>query len=159
MHDSMLPKPPGTATPTHAACLHWHDLHWAHPGHLWLTGLLPQYQRFRHDTQPHDEVVWLPDEDEETLQLHRVADGERRGDKLYIRVQDSLCHPVPEQQLSAPGVSPWLRLSLMDELTTLAQAQGLSLRQCAQRYATARLPRSELNGWWYHEALGFAVKK
>ena len=156
MHDAMLPRPEGShpTPPVRAA-----SLHWAHPGHLWLTGLLPQYQRFRHDTQPHDEVVWLPDEDEETLQLHRVADGERRGDKLYIRVQDSLCHPVPEQQLSAPGVSPWLRLSLMDELTTLAQAQGLSLRQCAQRYATARLPRSELNGWWYHEALGFAVKK
>ena len=25
MHDSLLPKPQGTATPTHAACLHWHE--------------------------------------------------------------------------------------------------------------------------------------
>lgn len=155
MHDAMLLRPEGSnpTPPIRAA-----SLHWAHPDHLWLTGLLPQYQRFRHDTQPYEDVVWLPDEDEETLQLHRVADGERRGDKLYIPAQDSLCHPVPERQLSSPSVSPWLRLSLMDELTTLAQAQGLSLQQCAQRYAAARLPHSD-NGWWYHEALGFAVKK
>lgn len=156
MHDAMLPRPESShpTPPVRAA-----SLHWAHPGHLWLTGLLPQYQRFRHDTQPHDEVVWLPDEEEEALQLHRVADGERQGDKRYIPAQDGLSNPVPEQQLHSPSVSPWLRVSLMDELATLAQAQGLSLRQCAQRYATARLPRSELNGWWYHEALGFAVKK
>ena len=155
MHDAMLPRPEG-ANPTPPARAA--SLHWKHPDHLWLTGLLPQYQRFRHDTQPHEDVVWLPGEDEEALHLHRVADGERRGDKLYIPVQDSLLNPVPAQQLSFPSVSPWLRLSLMDELAALAQAQGVSLRQCAQRYAATRLPRSE-TGWWYHETLGFAVKK
>jgi CRISPR-associated endonuclease/helicase Cas3 len=46
----------------------------------------------------------------------------------------------------------------MDELTALAQAQGLSLEQCAKRYVFASLPHDE-NGWWFHEALGFAVKR
>ena len=156
IRDSMLPRSPKskyTTAPLRAA-----SLHWSHPGHLWLTGLLPQYQRFRYDTQPRDEVAFLPDEDEETLQLHRVADGERRGDKLYTPVQDGLCNAVPDQQFTSSSVVPWLRVSLMEEMTALAQAQSLSLQHCAQRYATARLPRSE-NGWWFHETLGFAVKK
>lgn len=155
MHDALLPRPEGaSATPPLRAA----SLHWSHPGHLWLTGLLPQYQRFRYDTQPRDEVAFLPDEDEETLQLHRVADGERRGDKLYTPVQDGLCNAVPDHQFTSSSVVPWLRVSLMDELTALAQARGGSLQQCAQRYAIASLPRNE-NGWWFHETLGFAVKK
>lgn len=152
MYDAMLPK---AETPPKRNA----SLHWAHPGHLWLTGLLPQYQRFRHDTQPREEVVFLSDEDETALHLHRVADGQRRGDKLYTPVHDGLCNAVPDGQLNAPSVSPWLRLSLLDELTALAQAQGMSLQKCAEHYATANLPRSELNGWWFHETLGFAVKK
>ncbi|HQQ68965.1 MAG TPA: type I-F CRISPR-associated helicase Cas3f [Alicycliphilus sp.] len=155
MHDAMLPRPESAdpTPPIRAA-----SLHWKHPDDLWLTGLLPQYQRFRHDTQPHQDVVWLPDEDEEMLQLYRVADGKRWGEELYVPAQDGKCNPVPEQQLQSPSVSPWLRVYLMVELAVLAQAQGLSLQQCAQRYATVRLPRSD-NGWWYHEALGFAVRK
>ncbi|HLM54266.1 MAG TPA: type I-F CRISPR-associated helicase Cas3f, partial [Pseudoxanthomonas sp.] len=149
MHDSMLPKHEGIPTSTHAACLHW-----SHADHLWLTGLLPQFQRFRYDSQRHDDVALLPDEDEETLVLHRVQDGDRRGEKLYVPVQESLCHRVPEAQLASPGVSPWPQVDLMDELTALAQARGLSLHECAERYATASLPKCE-QGWLWHEQLGF----
>ncbi len=158
MHDSLLPKPPGTATPTHAACLQWHEPQPDAPRSLWLTGLLPQFQRFRQDDQKRDDVALLPDEEEETLQLHRVQDGERRYDKLYVPIHQSLCHPVPAAQLASPSVSPWPQVGLMEELTALAQAQGLSLEQCAKRYVIASLPHDE-NGWWFHEALGFAVKR
>ncbi len=153
MHDSMLPRPQGTPMPTHAACLHW-----AHSGHLWLTGLLPQFQRFRHDPLRRDDVVLLPDEDEERLVLHRIQDGERRGDKLYVPVHDNLCHPVPETQLTSSSVSPWPQVELMEELSALAQARGLSLQECAERYATASLP-AHCDGWLFHELLGFTVKQ
>ncbi|UOB05255.1 type I-F CRISPR-associated helicase Cas3f [[Acidovorax] ebreus] len=132
-------------------------LHWSHPGHLWLTGLLPQFQRFRYDPQPRDDVALLPDEEEETLQLHRVQDGERRYDKLYVPIHQSLCHPVPAAQLVSPSVSPWPQLGLMEELAALAQARGLSLEQCAERYATASLPESQA-GWRWDERLGFNKK-
>lgn len=158
MHDSLLPKPQGTATPTHAACLQWHEPQPDTPRSLWLTGLLPQFQRFRYDPQPRDDVALLPDEEEETLQLHRVQDGDRRYEKLYVPIHKSLCHPVLAAQLASPRVSPWPQVGLMEELTALAQAQGLSLEQCAKRYAMASLPHNE-NGWWFHEALGFAVKR
>lgn len=155
MHDAMLPRPK-EASPTPP--LRAASLHWAHPDHLWLTGLLPQYQRFRHDPLPREDIALLPDEDEETLRLHRVEDGARRGDKLYVPVHESLCHAMPEALLKSPSVSPWPSVSLMDELLTLAQAQGLSLQQCAQRYAIASLP-AHRDGWLFHESLGFTVKK
>lgn len=132
-------------------------LHWAHPGQLWLTGLLPQFQRFRYDPQPCDDVALLPDEEEETLQLHRVQDGEQRYEKLYAPIHQSQCHPVPIAQLASPSVSPWPQVSLMEELAALAEARGLSLERCAERYATASLPESQ-DGWWWDERLGFSKK-
>ena len=158
MHDSLLPKPPGTATPTHAACLQWHEPQPDTPRSLWLTGLLPQFQRFRQDDQKRDDVALLPDEEEETLLLHRVQDGERRYEKLYVPIHQSLCHPVPAAQLASPSVSPWPQVGLMEELAALAQARGLSLEHCAERYATASLPESQA-GWRWHEQLGFNRKE
>ena len=157
MHDSLLPKPQGTATPTHAACLQWHEPQPETPRSLWLTGLLPQFQRFRQDDQKRDDVALLPDEEEETLLLHRVQDGERRYEKLYVPIHQSLCHPVPAAQLASPSVSPWPQVGLMEELAALAQARGLSLEQCAERYATASLPESQA-GWRWNERLGFSKK-
>lgn len=157
MHDSLLPKPPGNATPTHAACLQWHEPQPDTPRSLWLTGLLPQFQRFRQDDQKRDDVALLPDEEEERLLLHRVQDGERRYEKLYVPIHQSLCHPVPAAQLVSPSVSPWPQLGLMEELAALAQARGLSLEQCAERYATASLPESQA-GWRWDERLGFSKK-
>src|SRR2546427_1771699 len=65
------------------------------PACFWLTGLLPQFQRFRYDPLPRVDVVFLPDEEEEGLQLHRVVDGQRRGGKLHVLGQDSLLHREP----------------------------------------------------------------
>ncbi len=158
MHDCMLPKPQSTPTPTHSACLQWHEPEPETPRVLWLTGLLPQLQRFRYDPQQRDDVALLPDEEEETLRLHRVQDGERRDDKLYVPIDESLCHPVPQVRLASPSVSPWPQVDLMTELAALAQAQDLSLGQCAERYATASLP-AHREGWWFNETLGFTVKK
>ncbi|GKT23604.1 type I-F CRISPR-associated helicase Cas3f [Acidovorax sp. SUPP3334] len=155
MHDSMLPRHADgqdTTAPIRAA-----SLHWAHQGNLWLTGLLPQYQRFRYDPQPRDDVVLLPDEDESTLQLHRVDDGPGRGNRLYVRIEDSQLDRVPESAFAASTVSPWSGVNLIHELTQLAQAQGLTLQRCAERYAGASLP-SKQQGWRFHEFLGFTKK-
>lgn len=70
----------------------------------------------------------LPDEDEETLRLHRVEDVSRLGEKRYVPVHASLCQQVPKELLQISDVSPWPSVDLMDELIALAQAQGLSLQ-------------------------------
>lgn len=98
----------------------------------------------------------LPDDDEEKLLLHRVVDGERRGEQLYVCIDD-LRTPVPERALRPSpqhGVQPWLHMDLIDALRQLAEAKGLSLADCAKRYATVSLPDLQ-RGWWWHEVLGF----
>ena len=160
MRDTMLPREAESAATTavkRAACLAWHEADGDQHQCLWLTGVLPQYQRFRDDPQQRVDVVLLPDGDEETLQLHRVVDGERRGEQLYVCIDETMCHVIPDASLGAGSqrsVQPWIQVDLQEELRTLAQEMGLSLQDCAKRYATASLP-DERQGWRFHEALGF----
>lgn len=157
IHACMLPKAPGDAAASHAASLQWHEPRPEAPRALWLTGLLPQFQRFRFDPQRRDDVALLPDDDEESLWLHRVEDGKGRHDKAYIPVHQTLCHSAPLPQMDTATVSPWPHLDLMQELSALAEAQGLSLARCAERYATASLPACR-DGWLWDERLGFTKK-
>ncbi len=163
MRDTMLARKADSATTTavrRAACLAWHEADVDEPRCLWLTGVLPQYQRFRDDSQRRVDVVLLPDEDEETLLLHRVVDGEKRGDRLYVcidetmrtAVSDALLRPSPQH-----SVQPWMQVNLLEALRALAEKMGLSLQDCAKRYVTASLP-DERQGWWFHETLGFTKK-
>lgn len=152
MHDAMLPRPADglNATPVLRAA----SLHWTHPARPWLTGLLPQFQRFRYDPLPRVEVVFLPDDEEESLRLHRVVDGPRRGDTLYVPVQDSLLSLQPLHVTGEASVAPWGQVDLMQELVALAEAKGMSLGACAARYAVASLP-DKAQGWRWHDVLGF----
>ena len=162
MRDTMLPREPDSTTTTavkRSACLAWYEADSAQPQSLWLTGVLPQYQRFRDDTQQRVDVVLLPDDDEEKLLLHRVVNGERRGEQLYVCIDD-LREPIPERTLRPSpqhGVQPWVQVNLLEELRALAEAKGLSLADCAKRYATAGL-RDVPRGWWWHDTLGFTKK-
>lgn len=156
MHDAMLLRDVASADTTPVARAA--SLHWASGEHLWLTGLLPQFQRFRYDQQKRVDVAFLPDDEEERLFLHRVADGRRRGDKLYVPVEQSLLHRCPLAPMAGAGVTPWAQVDLLEELAALAQDKGLPLPDCAARYATASLPDAE-QGWWFHEALGFSVHR
>ncbi|MEQ6437246.1 type I-F CRISPR-associated helicase Cas3f [Comamonas sp. w2-DMI] len=163
MRDTMLPREADSAATTavkRAASLAWHEADGEQLQCLWLTGVLPQYQRFREDPQRRVDVVLLPDEDEETLLLHRVVDGERRGKQLYVCIDETMRAPVADTALR-PGpqhsVQPWIQVDLLEELRTLAQEMGLSLQDCAKRYATASLP-DEGQGWRFHEALGFTKR-
>ena len=163
MRDTMLPREVDSAITTAVkrdACLAWYEANDVSPQSLCLTGALPQYQRFRDDPMPRVDVVLLPDDDEEKLLLHRVVDGDRRGDQLHVCIDESMCHPVPDTALqsnSRHSVQPWVHVDLLEELRSLAQLKDLSLQECAKRYATTSLPESQ-RGWWWHAALGFAKK-
>lgn len=152
MRDAMLQREDGKCAVKRAAYLHW-----AHPGRLWLTGLMPQCQRFRDDPQPRVDVALLPNEDEDALLLHRVQDKAERGQKLFVPVHETECHPVPDSLLASDHVSPWPAVSLMDELVELAQSRDQSIDECGKRFATASLPVSR-NGWRWHQRVGFNKK-
>ncbi|MCW5221545.1 type I-F CRISPR-associated helicase Cas3 [Verminephrobacter aporrectodeae subsp. tuberculatae] len=156
MRDTMLPRAPSGkffTPPLRNATLHWHSGQC-----LWLTGLLPQYQRFRDDSTARVDVAFLPDEDENDLLLHMVTDTRKAAGKLYAPAEEKLKR-LKEIRMG-PGIAPWLKVSLVNELTALAHSKGIPLRSCAEKYAVLSLPkpRSHL-GWVYHDTLGFTKEK
>ncbi|MBS76945.1 MAG: type I-F CRISPR-associated helicase Cas3 [Variovorax sp.] len=152
MRDSLLPRGEGSHFFTPIA--RDATLHWAHPGNLWLTGLLPQFQRFRYDPLPREEVALLPlDDGEAELHLHRVAKGAQPGEPLFVDIND-LLHTLADRDLAGPGISPWCHAELLDVLASWAENRDESLRESAEKVATVSLPESR-EGWRFHSVLGF----
>ncbi|MFT4267122.1 MAG: type I-F CRISPR-associated helicase Cas3f [Xenophilus sp.] len=119
-----------------------------------LTGVLPQQQPFRADSQRTVTLAFLPDEEEEHLRLHRVEhDDTRRGSSLYVPVDRSQRQTITLPP--GPRIGAWGSFDLMDLLAEQADHLGLPLRACAERLATVEVPDST-PGWRYHPWLGFA---
>ena len=153
MRDTMLPREASSRFYTDVA--RDATLHWSAPGSLWLTGLLPQFQRFRYDPLPRVDVAFLPDDDAEALALHRVDDGAGPREKLFVPIQ-GLVSRVPESEVCGERTTPWMQLDLLAALQQWAQHQDQSLRRSAEKVATASLPKPKLaQGWRFHPWLGF----
>lgn len=127
------------------------SLFW-HVPTMHLMGFAQQRQPFREQTLAQIELAFLPDEDEESLLLHRVAEGKRANENLYVLINHSLCHEV---QISMhESVDFWGSEDLVDLLVRQAEVMDLSLQQCAVRFGTVTLPDSQ-QGWCWHPNLGF----
>ena len=159
MIDTMLPRGPTSRfyTPVaRNASLHWRPdetLHQPAGCKLWLTGLLPQFQRFRYDPLPRVDVAWLPDDDADTLSLHRVDDGAGPREKLFVSIQ-SLVNLVPDVAVGGERVTPWMQTDLLEALQHWSEQQEQSLRRSAEKVATTSLPHQQ-QGWRWHPVLGF----
>lgn len=129
---------------------------WQLPGKdALLTGLLPQRQPFRRETQPQVEVVLRPTEDEDGYELALVADSRQaQGGTPYVSAP-KLLHPVLPDQLRGAGIAPWGELDYLGAVAELAAQRDLSLQACAETFGTATLPQHD-DGWRFHPALGFA---
>ncbi|MBD8492574.1 type I-F CRISPR-associated helicase Cas3f [Pseudomonas syringae] len=132
-----------------AACI------WQYPQAA-LTWLLPQHQRFRHQTAEETQLVFLPDEDEEHLVLHRIFEEAKRGAPAIYTREAGLLSRIDLDM--GPRIAPWGQHDLLSLLEEQAEAQGLSLRACGERFTTVSVHESPF-GWRYHPALGFAKKK
>lgn len=122
---------------------------------IWLTGILPQYQRFRDDDRKETDVVLLPDDEEENLDLYQVA-SQGKVQKLYAKNNGKL-DKVPDKAVSGKGIVPWGGEDALDMLKELAAEMDIRLDECAKKYATASLPESN-TGWRFHPVLGFDAK-
>ena len=117
-----------------------------------LTGMLQQRQPFRDDSQPSVMLAFLPDDEEEQLLLHRVEEERgRRGQTLYVEVDQSLRHDM-DVPLGA-CISAWGEHDLIGLLIEQSDYLNLPLRRCAEKLATISAPKSD-QGWWYHPWLG-----
>ncbi|MFZ4962786.1 type I-F CRISPR-associated helicase Cas3f [Pseudomonas sp. Mn2068] len=119
-----------------------------------LTWALPQQQPFRDNSADEVELVFLPDDDEEGLVLHRIHEEARKGvPAIYTTAQGSLTEIDLDSQLG-PRIQPWGRHDLMTLLNEQVDAQHLSLRTCAEKFTVVSVYESTF-GWRYHPVLGF----
>ncbi|MFD2111812.1 type I-F CRISPR-associated helicase Cas3f [Thiorhodococcus fuscus] len=142
-------------TPALNASTWWHQA----PRDALLTAVLQQQHPFREEPIPRDiTLVLLPDEDGETALLHRMMEGARRHEPLYIEVDRSLCDHLPNASTQGERIEPWGITDYMTALSDLAEQLDLPLRTCAERFGTATVRANEECGWRYHPVLGFAKK-
>jgi CRISPR-associated endonuclease/helicase Cas3 len=112
-------------------------------------------KKFRDDGHiRHTRFVLRPDESgDECLLWQFEKDG------LLTR-QDRLWSPL--SLMSGQGISEWGRANYIDELAILAEALGMELDACAQRFGWIDLPghgdQHESQEWLYHPILGFRRK-
>ncbi|WP_313055858.1 type I-F CRISPR-associated helicase Cas3f [Pseudomonas lopnurensis] len=124
-----------------------------------LTWALPQQQPFRDDPGLDVELVFLPDEDEEQLILHRIHEVARRGKPaIYVPVETSLLTRLDLEAQLGPRIAPWGSHDLQGLLEDQVEAQDMPLRRCAERFTSVSVPKSK-QGWRYHSVLGFGKKK
>ena len=110
------PKPPPLGAYS------WHAMPQLH-----LTGVLIQRDPFRQQLEPEITLALLPDEGGESWTLHRVDDGPRRGEKLYVPVEESLLVRVDLLKELGERIQPW---GTSDYLTALVDlADDLDIRK------------------------------
>jgi CRISPR-associated endonuclease/helicase Cas3 len=133
----------------------WHSA----PRDTTLTATLQQKQPFRQEPIPREvTLALLPDDDAETVQLHRVMVGSHSGSRLYVRVDLSQHHRLADSVVNGDRIQPWGSADYLTALTELANELDLPADVCARRFGTVNVPDNP-DGWRYHPALGFAKRE
>lgn len=120
-----------------------------------LLGVLARVQPFRKQAGYQEELVLLPDESGESWVLHRIHEGRKRGENIYVRVEHSLVNLAG--QLGA-RIQAWGEEDYMDTLHTVAEELDLALDSAAKKFGTVTVPESA-QGWRYHPMLGFTKRR
>ena len=130
------------------------------PADALLTAVLPQQQPFRLDPMERVDLVLRPNDDEDDYELVQLMDkpNGRRGETLFVRVEKSQNHRIPDAAVEGLGITPWGQTDYWQALTELAAELDMPLADCARRFGTVTLPAND-NGWRFHPALGFTKRK
>ncbi|WP_447956909.1 type I-F CRISPR-associated helicase Cas3f [Vreelandella sp. EE7] len=122
--------------------------------HLHLTGVLIQRDPFRKQLEPEITLALLPDESGESWTLHRVDDGARRGEKLYVPVEESLLVRIDLASEQGERIQPWGTSDYLTALADLAEDLDIPLDRAARVFGTVTASARNQR-WGYHPVLGF----
>ena len=116
-----------------------------------LSGALQRLDPFRNDPQGRSHYALLPDDDGNVNFYHVPEKSDPRPmGHLLQEIRES---EIPE----GPRIGTWATPTYMDALQELADAEGMELKACAEKYGTIDLPGKEPEQIWrYHWALGFS---
>lgn len=120
-----------------------------------LTWAMPQHQPFRDRTMKEETLVFLPDDFEEQLLIHRIhKEGKGRQANIYTQEE---CRVERYELILGEGVSLWSEFDLLRLLQEQADDQEKSLWACAAQMTKAQVPESD-KGWRWNAVLGFTKR-
>lgn len=124
-----------------------------------LTAAMQQAQPFRLETQPEEELVFLPTEDEDDYRLYRIVEGPRKWERGYDE-WELLNTRIAQEAVTHAQISCWGDADMMAAMRAQAEEMDMPLRTFAEKFATVTLRINEGNnqGWYWHPWLGFARK-
>ncbi|GHU05356.1 hypothetical protein FACS1894205_5180 [Alphaproteobacteria bacterium] len=129
---------------------------WTIP-HIHLTAILSQRFPFRDDPIQKTDLALLLNEDETDYHMHKVFDGAKRWEKIFIP-GESKNQRIPDDRVRGVRIEAWGVLDYLTAIREQADEMDLTPTECARRYGGVTLPKSE-QGWRFHPALGFSKKK
>lgn len=107
--------------------------------------------------------MFLPDEDETCLLPHRIhEEGGRGKPDIYASASHMVTTMKWADMPMGERISLWGRFDLLALLKEQAEAQGVSLEQCAKKFTKVNVMVGSNNTarqWWYHPAFGVGEKK
>lgn len=124
-----------------------------------LLGVLAQQQPFREDGLPEMMLVFLPDENEESLLPYRVEERlGKAGQSPYVL---ATLHRISLE--NSPGIEPWGAMDLsqlLERVRELADAEGLLLQDAARKFTAVGVPIDENRlAWLWHPWLGLTPQR
>lgn len=131
--------------------------------HSWWTApyatlmtILQQNQPFRDDKKDKKtDLVLLVNEDEDDYALHEIVDEKHQRFKTYVEIDQAKLYRLSDSTVQGERIGVWIQEDYLTQVIKQAEAQEISISNCAKRYGTFSLPDS-VNGWRYHPALGFS---
>ena len=123
---------------------------WA--AHAHLCGEIQRKTPFRNDDAGTQSFAFIPDEYGQ-LGFYRMEAGQGYSE------QNNLCSPYKISEKSFKNISFLVDIELAEILHILSGEFGMDEQQCAKRFAWVELPANRVQGWSYHEHLGFRSQK
>lgn len=168
MREAMLPPPPSPAAtgrprrrsafdavptdPWPNASVWWA----APPADALTTGALQRKRPFRYDPTLEDDFALVPNEDEDDYVFRMLLERPKSAPPAAPIVGPELFVRLPDEAVQGTRIAPWGTSDYLGALGELAEQRGESLADCAWRFGTVSLRKTDgTKRWRFHPALGF----
>ena len=122
-----------------------------------LLAILQREQPFRKNDGQQDDLVLLPNDEEDDFVLHRIEKEKHFKGNSYIAIEESMLERLSDNCVQGVRINPWFIESYPALLINQAESEEMELDRCAKKYGVLSLRSNKENNqkWCFHAALGF----
>jgi CRISPR-associated endonuclease/helicase Cas3 len=122
-----------------------------------LLAILQHEQPFRKNDGQQDDLVLLPNAEEDDFVLHRIEKVKDFKGNSYIAIEESMLERLSDSCVQGLRINPWFIESYPALLINQAESEEMELERCAKKYGVLSLRSNKDSNrkWCFHAALGF----